>query len=202
MVYRNPYDLNKTIMTGNSYETFKVLIEHGLDINRPIEYYGNILQCAVEDDNLDWVRFCLENGADPVSVDSFDGHFILAIAATWASTEISELLIARDARIKGSSALTIASHKGRADLVKLLLENCAAVNEMGVASIDACPDDLEGTALHLIEKGRKDILQILLDHGADVNLKDCTGKTVMSRMHANGDEILSSVVEENGGKWR
>lgn len=156
----------------------------------------------MENDNHDWVRFCLENRAGPVSVDSFNGHFILAIATTCASTEISGLLLATDARIKGSSALTIASHKGRADLVKLLLENCADVNEMGVASIDADPDNLEGTALHLIKKGRKDILQILLDHGADVNLKDCTGKTVMSRMDAKGDEVLSSVVGDNGGKWR
>ena len=73
------------------------------------------------------------------------------------------------------------------------------MNERGVASIDEDPEDLEGTALHLIENGRKDILQILLDHGADVNQKDCMGKTVMSRMEANGDEVLSSMVGENGG---
>lgn len=136
------------------------------------------------------------------SVDSYDGHFILAIVATWASTEISELLLAWGARIKGSSTLSIASHNGRADLVKLLLENCADVNEMGVASIDAAPENLEGTALHLIEKGRKDILQILLDHGADVNKTDCTGKTVIPRMYAHEDEILTSVVGQNGGKSR
>lgn len=53
VVYRNPYDLNKTIVTGHSYETFKVLIEHGLDINHPIYFYENILQCAVQDDNLE-----------------------------------------------------------------------------------------------------------------------------------------------------
>ena len=86
--------------------------------------------------------------------------------------------------------------------VKLLLENGADVNEMGVASIDENPEDLEGTSLHLIEKGRKDILQILLDHGGDVNQKDYTGKTVMSRMESIGDEILCSMVGENGGLWR
>ena len=202
VVYRNPYNLNKSIVIGHSYETFKVLIEHGLDINVHIEFYGDILQCAVEDDNLDWVRFCLENGANPTIVQAFSAHLILAIAATSASVEITELLIAWGAQIKGSGALTIASRNGRADLVKLLLKNGADVNEMGVASIHEDPDDLEGTALHLIEKGRKDILQILLDHGADVNQKDCTGKTVMSRMEVNGDEILFPIVGENGGHWR
>lgn len=34
------------------------------------------------------------------------------------------------AKIKGSSALSIASHKGRAELVRLLLEIGADVNEI------------------------------------------------------------------------
>lgn len=200
MVFQNPHELQHAIVMGHSYETLKVLIQHGLDINSPVEYLENILQVAVEDDNLDWVRFCLENGVDPTAVDAFSSHFILAIAAALASTEISELLIKWGAEIMGSSAFIIASHKGRADLVELLLQNGADVNEMGVASIEEDPEDLEGTALHFVEKGRKDIMQILLDHGgADINHKDIMGKTVMLGMEANGDEVLSSTEGENGG---
>lgn len=92
------------------------------------------------------------------------------------------------ARITGS---------GRADLVKLRLGNSADVDEMGVTSTNDDSKDLEGTASHLIEKGRKDILQILLDYGAEVNQKNCAGKTVMSRMEAN--EILSSIGGRTGG---
>lgn len=55
-----------------------------------------------------------------------------------------------------------------------------------MTSIEDEVEDLKGTALHLIEKGRKDILQILLDPGADVNQKDRMGKTVMLRMNENG----------------
>ncbi len=61
---------------------------------------------------------------------------------------------------------------------------------MGVASINHYPENKEGTAPHLIANGRKDILQLLLDHGGDVNQKDRTGETVISRMYANGDEIF------------
>lgn len=93
----------------------------------------------------------------------------------FASIEICELLIAWGAKIRGSSALTIASHRGRADLVRLLLKYGADVNDMGVASIDDDPGDFEGTAFHLVEKRRRDILQILLDHGTDVNKEDCMG---------------------------
>ena len=202
MVNQHIYDMNKWVVTDHSYETCKVLFGHGLDINQPVEYYGDILQCAVEDDNLDWVTFCLENDADPTSIEAYNEHHILAIAATYASIEICKLLIVWGAKIRCSSALTIASSSGKADLVTLLLKNAADANEMGVASIDENPEDLEGTALHLIEKGRKDILQILLDHGADVNQKDRRGKTVMLRMYENGDEVLWPILMKNGGAWR
>ncbi len=196
-----PYDLQQCVVTGSSFETFKVLHHHGLDINKPIDHYGNILTCAVEENNLDWVRFCLENYADPALVPNDLGHPILATAASYASIEISELLIAWGAVIKGSSALTIASHSGKLNLVKLLLENGADVNEMGVTSTDDEPVDLKGTALHFVKKGRKDILQILLDHGPEVNLKDRMGKTAMSRMYKRGDKALVSIMMKHGGSW-
>lgn len=93
VVYRNPYDLNKTIVTGHSCETFKVLIEHGLDINHPIYFYETYYNVLCKMTILN--RFAFAWRTMPVqSVDSYDGHFILAIVATWASTEISELLLA------------------------------------------------------------------------------------------------------------
>lgn len=124
-------------------------------------------------------------------------------AVTYASIAIFELLIVFGANISGSSALTIASNNGKADpLVKSLFKNGADPNEMGVAGIVDRPEDLKGTALHLIEKERKDILDILLDHGADFNKKDRMNKTVMLRMCENGDEVLWPIVKKNGGHWR
>lgn len=58
---RSPYDLHGSNVMGSSYETCKVLVEHGLNINAAIECFGDISECAVEDDNLDWVRFCSAN---------------------------------------------------------------------------------------------------------------------------------------------
>lgn len=50
---------------GHSYETCMVLIEHGFNLNAPIDFYGGISQCAVEADNLDWDHLCVENHANP-----------------------------------------------------------------------------------------------------------------------------------------
>lgn len=70
-----------------------------------------------------------------------------------------------------------------------------------MASIDDDPEDLEETTLHLIQKGPKDILQILLDHGPDVSMKYRIGRTVMLRMYENEDKSLQSIVMNNGGVW-
>lgn len=70
-----------------------------------------------------------------------------------------------------------------------------------MTSTDVDPVDSKGTALHLIKKGRKDILQILLDHGPEVNLKDRMGKTAMSRMYKRGDKALVSIMMKHGGGW-
>lgn len=88
-------------MLGNSYETYKVLVDHGLDINYPIEHFGDILMCAVDGDNLDWVRFCLENFANPNLNPASNIHSVLANAADFASIEICELLVAWRAGHKG-----------------------------------------------------------------------------------------------------
>lgn len=103
---------------------------------------------------------------------------------------------------KGSSALTIAFHSRGADLVEFLLRNGSDIDEMGVVSIEDDLEDLERTALHPVERRRKDILQMLLDHRADVYEKEYIGKTVMSRMGTNGNEVISSILTMNGGYWR
>lgn len=138
-------------------------VEHGLDLKIGIDFYTDIFLCAVENDNLDRVRFCLENRASSTRHKSLNGHCNLAFA-TSTSIEIAELLLAWGARVRGSSALAIASHNRNEALVKFLLKNGADVNEMGVASIDDEPKVKEGTALHLIVKGRKGSLQLLLDN--------------------------------------
>lgn len=43
VAFRNPYNLNKSIVVGHSYEICKVLIEHGLNFNAHTDFYGDIL---------------------------------------------------------------------------------------------------------------------------------------------------------------
>lgn len=63
---------------------------------------------------------------------------------------------------------------------KLLLKN-----RSGIGCGDDDLEDLEGLLCILVEKGLKDILQILLDHGADAKQKSCMGKILMSGLGTN-----------------
>ena len=82
---------------------------------------------------------------------------------------------------KGSSALTIAFHSRGADLVEFLLRNGSDIEEMGVVSIEDDLEDLERTALHPVERRRKDILQMLLDHKNRLN-KNVTQFIIFTEM--------------------
>ena len=59
------YNIHESIILGRPSATCKLLVAAGLDINHQVEWMGDILMNAVELNNFHWVRFCLENGADP-----------------------------------------------------------------------------------------------------------------------------------------
>lgn len=100
----------------------------------------------MDDDSLEWVRFYLEDFTDPNLNLAFNQHTILINTAKLSYFKIFELLIEWRADIKGSNALTMTPHIGRADPVKSLLHKGADVNEMVLESIFNNPE-IEGTAL-------------------------------------------------------
>lgn len=130
VIFRDPCNLNKRIVMAMKPARCSLSM---ISVLTPLSLTTEILQSAVDDENLDRVRFRVENHANPNLKQSLNEHLILAIAAIPAPIEISELLIAWGAEVRASSASTITSHSGRADLVKLLLKNGSDINEMGVA---------------------------------------------------------------------
>ena len=87
------------------------------------------------------------------------------------------LLLEYNATLKDSGALALAARHGRLDMVKFLLKKGAFVDENCVTgSLDRPKQDKEGTALHLVKKGRMNILKYLLECGANRNLTDQKGR--------------------------
>lgn len=120
---------------------------------------------------MPWVRFCIENDANPNLSHESTTFSSLATAARHASVKVVSLLLKYGAKIISSGTLALATQKGKLDTVKFLLEKGAFVDENCARFItDFDEQDNEGTALHLFKRGRVDILQYLLESEANRTL--------------------------------
>ena len=88
-------------------------------------------------------------------------------------------------------------------MVKFLLRKVAFVDENCVTSdLDTGEQDREGTALHLVKKGRVDILKYLLESGANRNLTDHKGKTPLEKFLEMKDMKLVEALKDAPSKAR
>lgn len=125
-----------------------------------------ILQNCAEKGNVDLIKKCLEKGADPNARNSARG-----------------------------TALTLAAAAGHAQVVQLLIDNGAQVNQIDPE------DEKDATALHkAAEKGRREVVQVLLANGANVNVKDFWGNGPLNRAAKRNDTVLTQMLLRNGAK--
>jgi methionyl-tRNA formyltransferase len=92
---------------------------------------------------------------------------------------------------QGWSALMVACYQHRASAVAALLAAGANVNQ----------HNLNGTSVFMYAKdgavnsGDTTLLDTLLQHGADINWRDFTGKTVLDYCRANGNQDVVAFLE-------
>jgi ankyrin repeat protein len=152
------------------------------------------------DDGFDCVRLLLDSGASAEAQNN-DGSTPLHVAASKMTQEIVQLLIENSTNIdlrnnKGQTALHKASQRGQPDIIQLILNHGADVD---------APDNDGSTPLHLaisgrsskeasstssgeiaiseerLEEVRLETVQLLLKHGANVNLQDHIGQAALHK---------------------
>lgn len=165
-----------------NHTTCNFLVANGLDINIKVDWISDILITAVEQNHLAWVRFCLENGANPNLNLDLDIYSPLATAARNDSVKVVSLLPKYNATLEYNSALALAAKHGKLYMVMFLLKKGAFVDENCVTnSLDTDEEDDGETALHLVKKGQVDIFKYLLKSGANRNLKADKGRTPLEK---------------------
>lgn len=209
---------------GGSTESIEMLVAQGANVNGKTDLgetpiYGAITEYAIRDDNEEGpieesaIECLLKHGAN-VNVQNSRGMTPLMWAAIKneepeAATVISRLL-KQGADVQpqdeeGESALIDAAQYGKPESVRILLQHGAKADMQ----------DQEGmTALiHAVDRAKEaDIpsngtphgrraeylatIRFLIDSGADIRLKDKSGKTAMQIAHSWGDTQVEALLRK------
>jgi ankyrin repeat protein len=123
-----------------------------------------------------------------------DGETALHRAASRGHLQAATLLLNRGAQVdaadgEGVTPLVLAAYRGQIDVVKLLLEHGALVNARenrnGLSSLS-----------HAVGRGDKELVAVLLSHGADPWLKAADGRTALDRAEANGATEIVALIKQ------
>lgn len=162
-------------------DVVEVLIEKGADINSKGQEFGSALEAASYSGFKDLVKMLLEKGAD---VNIGGGQY--------------------------GTALKAASSKGHRDIAELLIENGADINILAgyIHLFPGClygPDYLkkgagfEGTPLQAAAyEGNKEVVELLLEKGADVNVKRGEFGPALAAAAFKGHKEIAELLLQNG----
>lgn len=157
-------------LQNNRQDIAKLLIENGAYVNQENNENHTSLFEAVEEFNIENVKFLLDNGADPNIPEYQDEIQNATFLPIWKAetVEIAQLLIDYGAKFlerfddEDESILTHVSDIGNADLVKFYINQGLDVNHV----------DENGTPLtHAIDGKNIEVAEILLNNGADPNIE-------------------------------
>jgi len=128
--------------------------------------------------NIETIKLLLDYDLDKVNLPNEDGQSFLMLAAFNGHTQLCEYIIKNGAHVEardnsGRTALMYASTGPFAATVKMLLNNGANSNSV---------DHVEkwSALMNAAAEGQMEVVQILLEYGADKNLKDIDGDTAES----------------------
>ncbi|CZT09569.1 uncharacterized protein RCO7_03690 [Rhynchosporium graminicola] len=209
MLVKNGADINaqggiygnvlQAAVHGSNEDAARRFLAGGLDINGKGGKYGNILQASIESCKAEFISYLLDQGAD---INAQGGEYgnALRAAVFWKREHIIQLLLDRGARpdhqhmdTSFGSPLRLAAGRGYLSIVKILLDHGAEVNWRREQSTPALAAAITG--------GRKDVVELLLEHGADPDLPDrCFQSLGMKFPIADGSQDMARLLEERRRK--
>lgn len=173
-IEHGPGLLHCAIQTGK-LSILQLLVDAGvkLDMNFPFE--GTALQKACSANSLEMVHYLLQHHADAniASVPAIhDTNCPLHVAISHGSIPmVNELLSAGADPNIHKGTLWLAAGKGDIEMVKRLLE-IETLDIDGFVCEAGLNAEIRGTALHNAAlKGHADVLKLLLENGADPNVR-------------------------------
>ncbi|EAY07153.1 ankyrin repeat protein, putative [Trichomonas vaginalis G3] len=163
---------------------WEYLFAHGLDINIQNGQKDTALTMAVEQNKMDAVEALIMHGANVDAVNNC-GRTALILAVQNKRLDIAEFLFQHGANInatdkKGVSAIHLAIKNNFIDIIKLFISN---------------GEDINASALNnAVMFNSKEIVDILILHGANINAKGKNGKTAIHIAAIYGRKELAELL--------
>ncbi|MBN6205471.1 ankyrin repeat domain-containing protein [Ralstonia pickettii] len=185
-------------------DTKKVLnlLKDGAEINATNEHGVTAVMAATQNHQTDTVHMLIQQGAD-INIRNNNQDNVLLYAGAEGFLDIVKLAVEAGAdttltnRYDGT-ALIPASERGHVEVVKeLLTHSDTDVNHI---------NNLHWTALLeaiILGEGGKDhqkIVQLLVNHGADVNISDGDGVTPLQHAQNHGYREIVGILKEAGAQ--
>jgi len=180
---------------SNSIEIFNLIYTRNpACITEFYERRGTLLAISLASvASKEFIGYLFSLGADPNAMSN-DAISPLAYAAfRYDSPEMVGFLLQHGAQVNGSSALAAAAHKGYLTTAKYLLDHGADVNDPGNYLPPSYP-------LHMaVKHGNVEMTTLFLACGADLELRDGTGKTAVEIVREGNNAQIINLLEKRKG---
>ena len=187
---------------GGNLDILQLFLDHNADIHVRDEYGNTLLHFAAETGLLEAAQALLERNAD-VNSQNNHGSTPLLLASEFANPNIVQLLLDYNADLylrdaDADTPLHCAAIGGKLEVAQILLKHNVEVNS----------PNLEGsTPLHHASRGSWGfprgvavIVRLLLDYGADAQVRDLSGKTASEVARGPERQKIVRLLSEHAAK--
>ncbi|VEL09976.1 unnamed protein product [Protopolystoma xenopodis] len=169
----------------------RLLLEYGASTDVTSSTGNTALHYAATSGHLDCVRLLLHYKS-PMEVQNETGHTPLMEATSNGYIDVARCLIEHGADINThssefkESALTLASYKGHAEMVKFLLE--------AGADHEHRTDEMHTALMEAAMEGHVEVARLLLSYGANVNIPQDSFESPLTLAACGGHTELASLL--------
>nr|WP_257029479.1 ankyrin repeat domain-containing protein [Neobacillus niacini] len=187
---------------GEDADTVRRLIKEGVDINTQDSEGRTSTMIATYNNDAETAKILIDAGADVNIQDDMENNPFLYAGAE-GYIEILKLTIKAGAdptitNRYGGTALIPASEHGYVDVMKELLTKTDIdinhINDLGWTAL------LEAIILNNDDEKQQQTVQLLIDHGADVNIPDHDNVTPLQHARKKGFKKIENILLKAGAK--
>ncbi|TMW68597.1 hypothetical protein Poli38472_006065 [Pythium oligandrum] len=186
-------DVREAVIKANVVK-LQQLLDAGVNLDAKDEDERTPLHWAAGNGSVDVVEYLVEHAKARVNVQDDAGWTPLMSAASAGHSDVVSFLLSRgaDANVPNENdQLPLHYHKGRQQIAELLLDYTKDINHA---------DHLGNTPLMRALGGSpsREVIALLIDHGARLSAKDKAGNTALHLALMEGYEDIARYLIDNG----